>query len=771
MLTIVFPGQGSQRKGMGGSLFDEFSAVTEKADDILGYSIKGLCIDDPNHRLARTEYTQSALFVVNALSYMRRIEEGGMAPDYLAGHSLGEYNALLAAGAIDFETGVRLVHKRGSLMAAAKNGHMAAIQGLPGEVVRGMLAEHGLDSIDIANYNTPSQTVISGPRQDIERARALFERNGAPLVIPLNVSGAFHSRYMAEAASAFQEYLMSIDFQEPRIPVISNLLARPYTKVEMRRTLADQMTHPVKWLHTVRHLMAQGEMSFEEVGPGRVLTRLIKEIQTAEAPGPGEAPDETDSRTEPASRAPSAGTLPTGPRGYDSPAISAVSLGSADFKRDYKVRLAYAAGGMYRGISSTELVIRMAKSGLLGYFGTGGLDLRQIEDAIVAIQRELRNGEPYGMNFLCQPEYPEKEDALIALYQAYNVTNIEASAFMQITPALVRFRASGLRRGEDGGILITNRILAKLSRPEVAEAFLRAAPAGILRKLVDDHRITEEQADLAARSPMADDVCVEADSGGHTDRGVLSTLLPTIARLRDDMQKQCGYAHKVRIGAAGGIGTPEAAAAAFVLGADFILTGSINQCTVEAGTSYQVKNLLEKMSVQDTEYAAAGDMFEMGAKVQVLGRGVLFAARANKLYELYRRCGSLGEIDERTRLKIQDQYFHRSFDDVYAEVKSAFAQTDPLQIEKAERNPKHKMALIFRWYFKYSTDLAIAGDERRKVDYQICCGPALGAFNQWVQGTELEPWKHRHVDEIADTIMEGTAQFLSRRLAALTAPG
>ena len=237
-------------------------------------------------------------------------------------------------------------------------------------------------------------------------------------------------------------------------------------------------------------------------------------------------------------------------------------------------------------------------------------------------------------------------------------------------------------------------------------------------------------------------------------------LMPAMIKLRDEMMKKHGYGKRVRVGAAGGIGTPEAAAAAFILGADFILTGSVNQCTVEAGTSDAAKNMLQQMNVQDTDYAPAGDMFEMGAKVQVLKKGVFFPARANKLYELYVLHNSLDEIDEKSRKQIQERYLKRTFEEIFRECKSYY----PLQeIERAERNPKQKMAIVFRWYFGYSSRLALEGTPENEVDYQILCGPALGAFNQWVKGTPLESWKNRHVDEIAVKLMNGAADILSQR--------
>lgn len=202
------------------------------------------------------------------------------------------------------------------------------------------------------------------------------------------------------------------------------------------------------------------------------------------------------------------------------------------------------------------------------------------------------------------------------------------------------------------------------------------------------------------------------------------------------------------------------------MGADFILTGSINQCTVEANTSQLVKELLQQINVQDTGYAPAAGMFELGGKVQVLKKGVYFPARANKLHELYRQYDSIDEIDEKTKTRLQEQYFKRSFDSIYAEMESVLTTQERAL---AQRSPKARMAVIFKWYLEHSAKLALQGDEnhQHRVDFQVYCGPALGAFNQWVQGTTLESWTQRHVHLIGEKLMEETAQLLNESLLQL----
>ncbi|MDO9105630.1 MAG: PfaD family polyunsaturated fatty acid/polyketide biosynthesis protein [Methylovulum sp.] len=443
--------------------------------------------------------------------------------------------------------------------------------------------------------------------------------------------------------------------------------------------------------------------------------------------------------------------------------ISAESLGSEAFKQDYGIRYAYVSGAMVKGIASKELVIRMAQAGYLAFFGTGGLSLPVIEENIKAIQLALGGDTGYGMNLLCNLARPDMEMAAVDMFLRYGVSNIEASAFMQVTPALVKFRLSGLQRNAEGHPVARHRLMAKLSRPEIAELFLSPAPKQIVERLLQQGQINAEEAALSERLPLASDVCVEADSGGHTDMGNAAVLIPAMIRLRDSMQQRYQYHQPVRVGAGGGIGTPESAASAFVLGADFILTGSINQCSVEAGTSAAVKDMLQELNVQDTDYAPAGDMFELGARVQVMKKSVFFPARANKLHDLWRNHSSLDAIDSATRKQIQEKFFGRSFDDVYSETKSYYLSEMPAEIARAEQQPKVKMALIFRWYFIHTMRLAAAGDISQRVNFQVHCGPALGAFNQWVQGTALQDWHNRHVDQIAALLMNETAEFLQHR--------
>ena len=285
MITFVFPGQGSQKRGMGEGLFDEvreYAAVEKDVDAILGYSMRKLCLEDADNRLKQTQFTQPSLYVVNALHYYKAVAQGTK-PAYLAGHSLGEYNALLAGGAFDFLTGLRMVQKRGELMSQAKNGGMGAVIGLSAGAIADVIRDSGLASLDVANFNSPSQTVVSGPVEDIKRAGPFFEKAGAQMYVPLQVSAAFHSRYMGDAAKAFGEFLAPMSFGATTTPVVANATAQPYpagnASESIKSLLVDQITHSVQWTQSIRFLINRGVTQFSELGPGNVLTRMVQQSQ------------------------------------------------------------------------------------------------------------------------------------------------------------------------------------------------------------------------------------------------------------------------------------------------------------------------------------------------------------------------------------------------------------------------------------------------------------------------------------------------------------
>ncbi|MFD4537792.1 ACP S-malonyltransferase [Kitasatospora sp. NPDC058397] len=278
MLAVIFAGQGSQEKGMGAEVFERYPGLVQYASDVLGYDLVSLCTEDPDGLLGRTEYTQPALFVVNALRTFERVHRGDRAADVYLGHSLGEYNALLAAGVFTFETGLRLVAKRGELMAAASGGGMTAVMNTPPERLLEILAEDGADGVDIAGLNTGSQVVIAGTPPVLDAAHACLEKREIRFV-RLKVSAPFHSRYMEPARVRFAEFLTEFEFADPDTPVISNVTGRPYEPGQVTHMLTEQLVAPVRWTDSVRGLLdGDAEPEFTEIG-GLALTHMVFKIR------------------------------------------------------------------------------------------------------------------------------------------------------------------------------------------------------------------------------------------------------------------------------------------------------------------------------------------------------------------------------------------------------------------------------------------------------------------------------------------------------------
>ena len=271
MTTYMFPGQGSQAKGMGAGLFAQFPQEVQAADTLLGYSIEELCLRDPQQQLTQTEFTQPALFVTEALAFLSLNPKNAA---YYIGHSLGEYSALFAAGCFSFIDGLKLVQKRGQLMSEARGGGMLAVINLPIERIQSLLDNHGLDNIDVANHNSKNQVVLSGLINDINQASEILSKE-ALMCVPLRVAGAFHSHYMQDAANKFADFIAPFEFKAPHTTVIADATAQPYNEHEIKSLLVDQITHPVKWAEIISYLKGHQESEFIEIGPGTVLSRLM----------------------------------------------------------------------------------------------------------------------------------------------------------------------------------------------------------------------------------------------------------------------------------------------------------------------------------------------------------------------------------------------------------------------------------------------------------------------------------------------------------------
>ncbi|WP_214482650.1 ACP S-malonyltransferase [Bacillus sp. SM2101] len=285
-IAFVFPGQGSQIVGMGQSLaqkYDNVAAVFNKADEKLGLSLTDLIFQGPADKLTLTMNAQPAL-LTTSIAILERFKEENIRPDYVAGHSLGEYSALVAAEAMSFEDAVYAVRKRGELMeeaVPAGEGSMAAVLGMDQGQLQEITTQITADGypVQLANLNCPGQIVISGTAEGVSIATKQCKEHGAKRVIPLVVSGPFHSSLMQPAANKFDDILNEITINHAKVPVVANIHATPLTKsTDIKQALIEQLYSPVLWQQSVEYMLENGVDTFIEIGPGKVLSGLIKKV-------------------------------------------------------------------------------------------------------------------------------------------------------------------------------------------------------------------------------------------------------------------------------------------------------------------------------------------------------------------------------------------------------------------------------------------------------------------------------------------------------------
>ncbi|WP_434739712.1 acyltransferase domain-containing protein [Micromonospora sp. SH-82] len=695
MRAWVFPGQGSQHRDMGAELFDRFPDLAETAGQIIGVPVRDLCRDVHGEYLGQTRYVQPAVFVVSALA-AEAASADGPPPDVVAGHSLGEFAALHVAGSLDFETALRLVVRRGEVMGRVSGGGMAALLGLPLEWVEQTLA--GLPDLELANHNLPDQFVVGGTAESVRAVVEAVRRHGTGRCVPLAVSVPAHTGFMASAAEEFGRLLRGVRFTAPRIPVISNVTARPHDLDGLADLLRDHVVRPVRWWDTLCHLARSGVTEVTEVGPGEVLTRMwVRAGDRLPRPAPPPAPVAPP----PAAPAPPA-PVPVAPR-------RGATTGSAALQAEYDISRPCLVGALGHGVTSPTLLRRLCGAGLFGFLGTDGLGTAEVAAAL----GQLRDLPRYGAAW---PTSGVDDRAVAQLYLSHDVRAIQVDgARGTVPPQVVRYRFA------DGD----RRVLALTDDMATAVGFLRPADPDLVGALVAVGDLDVTAARRATTVPVATDVAVRRDA---------LDLVPALVRHRDLV------APTVRVGVAG-VGSPAAVAAAFALGADFVVVTTLAQCTPEAATSDEAKDLLAGLDVTEVRDAPDPELFALGVRSRVAGRGTLYAARAERLYRLYLRHDRLEDIPAADRAGVERVHFGRSLDEVWAEVAAPVV------------DDRHRMALVFGAYCRAATAAAVQGDRRRLLDFRIPCGTDMGTFNRLTVDGPLADWRRRHVDLVVEELM------------------
>ncbi|MGV9764235.1 acyltransferase domain-containing protein [Micromonospora tulbaghiae] len=712
MRAWVFPGQGSQHPGMGEGLLDRFPAECATAERIIGVPPARLCRDARGEYLGRTRYVQPAVFLVSVLAARAALADGRPPPEVVAGHSLGEYAALHLTGCLDFDSALSLVVRRGRLMESVTGGGMVAVLGLPLSRVTELLAE--IPDVDLANHNLPDQFVLAGSTAGVRAVVDAVRRLGTGRCVPLAVSVPAHSRFMAGAAEAFAVALRDVAPAPPSIPVVSNVTGSPHVPGEIPGMLLRHFVEPVRWWDTMCLLARSGVTEPVEVGPGEVLTKMWRRAAgSLPAPAPG------GPLAVAAPVPPSGPVAPPGPvaapvaRGHDpGPPPAAASrprpAGSSGLRADYGIRYACLAGSSPFGVTSPAFLRRLSEAGQLGFFGAQGLAPAEIRAALA----ELRDVRRYGMAWPSGGD----ERALCDLYLAHDVRHVEVTGPLAVvSPQLVRFRHG------DG----PRQVLVRAPDLATAVRFLRPADPATVRALAAAGHLDGASAGAAAREAVATDVAVERDA---------HALVPVLVALRDR------EAPGTRIGVAG-VGTPAAVAAAFALGADFVVTTTVNQCTAEAATSDAAKDLLAALDVTDIREAPDPDLFELGGRSPVAHRGTLFAARAEELYRMFLRYDRLADVGPRRLAELERTHFGRPLDEVRAD------------LGVAGRDDRHVLASVCAAYCREATAAALRGTAGQRLNYRVPASTDVGAFNRLVAAEPLADWRARHAELVTERLL------------------
>ncbi len=741
MNAYIFPGQGSQFVGMGKELFAEFPDMVATADEILGYSIENLCTQDKDKKLNQTQYTQPALYVVEAMSYLKAIQEG-VQPDVVAGHSLGEYSALFAAGVFDFATGLKLVKRRGELMSTAKvDGGMAAVLNIDAERIASILHKGNLSEIDVANFNKPTQTVIAGPKDQLAVAARLFERAGANFV-PLNVSAPFHSRYMQPIEAEFSDYLQQFEFQPPRIPVMSNVTARPHDFTTIKKQLAQQISQSVLWTDTIRYLMSQGDFHYRELGPGEVLTKLVSSIVQHCEPLQEVTPLENYRRSDESAKLLSS-HLPSSDTHKAAPISEARKIigddhGLADF---YQVQSNYVIRPL--DYHQHGLINELAKSGSLTFVALHHDAIIKDEQAVEKVASLSKRYSNLGVGFTADIIYPEREASLVNRLLDTNIQHFYVKHYFRISTALTKLRIKTALRNEYRGTL-----MVEVGSLEEARIFLRPPTRKILEQLQSSGEITAQEATQALDINLADAIVYNGDW----------RELQSLVQLRDSLFNTDSSLHQKRpyIGSTGAIGSPVSIARAINCGADFVCAGDIFLCAQESNLDISVKHLLRNVDNSNFIQIPDVDLFEFGRKASVVNSQSDYIYAATSLYSLWKKEPSLETMSDGGKTYLETHFFREGLENAWGNLVEQNRYLSHADITAASANSRFKMTLLFKHYLKqlqHTSPLQVGELDREIAD-----------LNQWLAKNSEASWDGQRAYSIVNHLVETAAKMIDQNM-------
>ncbi|MDR3462480.1 MAG: ACP S-malonyltransferase [Beijerinckiaceae bacterium] len=554
MRAIVFPGQGSQHTGMGSDVFERFPELVATANAVLGFDIRDLCLNNPGAKLDKTVFTQPAVYVVSFLRYRAMIARSGP-PEFVAGHSVGEYAALAAAEVFDFATGLRIVQRRGSLMGETHGGGLVAILGLDAEGVARLLIDHEVDGVEIANINSPAQVVVGGRK---DRLQAFVEMCSAKAVrvVPLRVSGAFHTSQMSEAAAKFADFLSEIEFGDPKIPVMSNVTGRLHVADQIRARLALHMVKPVLWLQCVEAMLDAGVSDFVEAGTPPVLVPIISDIR------------KQFRAASPAS---------TAERHREVSAARPLAPLARDFCKTFGCGRPAIAGSLGNGIAGQRLVRALAKARMLAFLDTEGLELVAVDEALAELSADEETKGRFGVGLYANSDAPDADEPLVDLFLKHDVRVVEAKGYYEPSPALLRYR------DKNGKPTRSNRVIGHAATREAVSGLMLGCQT--LSTLEMNSCLP-----ASTHEPWADALCIDLHTWRSKRAGSLSLLQAALSWR--DVYRASASGAPFFVGAAGWPNGSEWIKALLATSADFVVAGSIFLMAEEASLDRETQTFI-----------------------------------------------------------------------------------------------------------------------------------------------------------------------------------